>query len=95
MDTNHDTSVVGEADGVAESPTEGQHVLKFEVQIYKARDGEYVVDFQVRVTEPLYCAISFMVLLLRRAYDWRMLVSRDSCVINQSIDPMPYSEAAL
>ena len=50
MDTNHDTSVVGEADGVAESPTEGQHVLKFEVQIYKARDGEYVVDFQVKVT---------------------------------------------
>jgi len=39
--------VVGEVEGLAisHSASEG-HVLKFEVQIYKARDGEYVVDFQ-------------------------------------------------
>ena len=47
MDTNQDAAVVGEVDGLAVSPSDGQHVLKFEVQIYKARDGEYIVDFQV------------------------------------------------
>lgn len=49
MDMNQEASVVGELEGV-HSPITGQHILKFEVQIYKARDGEYVVDFQVIIS---------------------------------------------
>jgi hypothetical protein len=50
MDYGQDAAVVGEVDGLAggQPASDGQHVLKFEVQLYKVRDNEYVVDFQVR-----------------------------------------------
>lgn len=54
MDINQEASVVGELEGVC-NPLNGQHILKFEVQIYKARDGEYVVDFQVILTACDHC----------------------------------------
>ena len=49
MDYGQDAAVVGEVDGLAggQPASDGQHVLKFEVQLYKVRDNEYVVDFQV------------------------------------------------
>lgn len=30
------------------SSSQEPRIMKFEVQVYKARDGEYVLDFQVR-----------------------------------------------
>ena len=54
MDFGQDAAIVGEVDGLAggQPVSDGQHVLKFEVQLYKVRDNEYVVDFQVRNSLP-------------------------------------------
>ena len=50
MDYGQDVAVLGEVDGLTggQPVSDGQHVLKFEIQLYKVRDNEYVVDFQVR-----------------------------------------------
>ena len=54
MDYGQDVAVLGEVDGLTGGQTvsDGQHVLKFEIQLYKVRDNEYVVDFQVRLIPP-------------------------------------------
>jgi len=50
MDYGQDVAVLGEVDGLTggQPVSDGQHLLKFEIQLYKVRDNEYVVDFQVR-----------------------------------------------
>lgn len=40
-------------DQVDGAPTTRERLLKFEVQMYRLREGEYVVDFQVPTTDPL------------------------------------------
>ena len=50
MDYGQDVAVLGDVDGLTggQPASDGQHLLKFEIQLYKVRDNEYVVDFQVR-----------------------------------------------
>lgn len=40
---------------MGDDATARERVLKFEVQMYRLRDGEYVVDFQVRCSATLNC----------------------------------------
>ena len=58
MDYGQDVAVLGEVDGLPAGQTlsDGQHVLKFEIQLYKVRDNEYVVDFQVRLCNQ-HCSV--------------------------------------
>jgi len=53
MDYGQDVAVLGEVDGLTggQPVSDGQHLLKFEIQLYKVRDNEYVVDFQVRAVD--------------------------------------------
>ena len=41
----------GSPGGVGKPPVELEREVKFEAQLYKMRDGEYALDFQVRLYE--------------------------------------------
>ena len=43
-----EAGVLGHVDGIEMGSSLGpERVLKFEVQMYKLRDGDYLIDFQV------------------------------------------------
>lgn len=47
---------------MSEGPASRERLLKFEVQMYRLREGEYVVDFQVRATRNLLDCAHIMAL---------------------------------
>ena len=45
--------------GTLPPPKATQHLIKFELQLYKVRDGEYCVDVQVRPLPPISCDLDW------------------------------------